>query len=129
MNKSTTSTLKEYLEHIMGETSSRSMKWGKSNPTTFVWSKLESERNPGAPLTLQRVGAKKMLQTFPGMPRTLVTVFNYIFQAAELPSGALKLVINTQTEPDLKETLSELYETIAATIDQQGVDFLKQIIG
>jgi hypothetical protein len=44
---------------------------------------------------------------------------NYIFQGSEIPSGNVKLVINTTDEdPELRNVLKSLYESITATIDQ-----------
>lgn len=129
MNTSESDTLKAYIERIISETESRSMKWAKTNPTTYQWTKPRVGQTPGAQLTLQRVVQKKLIPShIPGYGPQQISVANFIFQAFELPT-TLKLAVNTQTDDDLRKLIGKLYAAITATIDQEGMDFLKQVIG
>ena len=81
----------------------------------------------GAQISLQKVTQKRYVRTNRGQISS-VTTDNYIFQAIELPSGNLKLVINTEKDDSFRELLLKLFDAISRDIDREGVDFLKKII-
>jgi hypothetical protein len=78
---------------------------------------------------MQKVLQSKVIRSpVTGRPMRQITD-NYIFQASELPSGELKLAINTtDKDPDFRGSLKILYETITRNIDQEGLDFLKRVL-
>ena|SRR5438067_4752023 len=120
-------TLATDIERIIEDTKSGKIKWTKSNPTTFVW------KTDVARLSLQRVTQTQIVQVAgPTGPRQLKTLktYNYIFQAVELPNS-IRLALNTTEEnyASLRENLENLFVIISSTVDRQGLDFLKKLIG
>jgi len=118
-----TAELTAYIDQLRADTKTGKLKWKKSNPTTFIF------KSAGAQLSIQKIQQTRHVAVVGGGIRR-ETVENYVFQAFELPSGTLKLTINT-TDKDaaaVTNPLKNLYEAITGTLDQEGLDFLKHVI-
>jgi hypothetical protein len=127
MNTAESEALTPYISRLTEDTKAGKLKWVKSNPTTFIWRK--TTRTPyGAQLSIQKISQTRMTRSTAGqLIRQMID--NYIFQASELPSGDLKLVVNaTDKGPEVKHALKVLYDSITADVDREGLDFLKKII-
>jgi hypothetical protein len=122
-------TVTEDITQMIAATEAGKMVWTKTSPTTFVWRKLVAS-NPIAQLSVQRIIQRRPIVSPALSPRPIIqTVENYVFQAMEFPNGSLRLIINTEQDPDARPLLKSLFNTISATIDREGLNFLKQVIG
>jgi DNA-binding transcriptional MocR family regulator len=124
MNPTELEAIRPYVERMMAETAAGKIKWTKNSPTSFMWVKTEA---PRARLSIQKI-VSRIFRTNVS-PRVIETIDNYIFQATEIPSGNLRLAMNTQQDPEARELLRRLYDAISASTEQAAVDFLKELFG
>jgi hypothetical protein len=128
MSSAELAAVNHYINRMIADTQAAKMIWIKQSPTTFIWKKLDAGR-PTAQLSLQKVTQRKLLAAAGGGPQAVQLVENYIFQALELPSGSVRLIVNTEINPDTRPLLKNLFDAISLTIDREGVNFLKQVMG
>src|SRR2546425_3523751 len=93
----------QYITRMIADTEAARMIWIKQSPTTFIWKKVDAGR-PVAQLSLQKVTQRKMVASPTGRASPQ-TVENYIFQALEFPSGSVRLIINTEINPETRPSL------------------------
>src|SRR5439155_10070577 len=110
MNPQELQNITEYIDRITADTAEGKITWAKTNPTTFVWKKLVGP-NPVAQLSLQKIVQRRTMMSGVPVRPSIQIVENYVFQAVELPSGSLRLVINTEQDPNTLPLLKKLFDT------------------
>jgi hypothetical protein len=120
------SDVAQYIRQIVEETRDRKMLWLKTNPTTYVWRKVDGAIVV-AQLSIQKILKRRPVPAGPGRV-SLTTEETFVFQATELPSGSIRLSLSSEKQPEIQGVLKELFDTISANIEREGLDFLKEVI-
>src|SRR5258708_3760135 len=94
MSTTETDQFTTYIARIAEETRSGKMEWVKTNPTTFIWTKMSKE-SPEAQLTLQKIIKKKAVRNELGGFR-IINQDHYVFRAVEIPEGVVRLTVNSE---------------------------------
>ena len=131
MNPTEVAALKPFIDRMIADTQTAKIKWKKTSPTTFVWKKLTNDK-PEAQVSIQKT-QQRQVSMVPGQParparQVIQTTDNFVFQATELPSGGVRVAINTQQDPEVRPLLQTLFEVISANADREAMEFLKRIL-
>jgi hypothetical protein len=125
MNPSEITSIKPFIDRMIADTQAGKIKWSKTSGTTFAW-RVTGDK-PEAQVSIQKTQQREVVP-FAGAGRQIVTTDNFVFQATELPSGAVRVAINTQKDPEARSLLQALFEAISAAANREAVDFLKRIV-
>lgn len=128
MTPAEVAAIKPIIDRMIADTQAAEMNWIKISPTGFVWRKMVDGKME-AQLSLQKTVVRQPT-IVPGPPvrQVMQAVENYIFQVTEFPSGNVRMIINTQQDPEALVVLKNLFDVISANADKGAVDYLKRII-
>jgi hypothetical protein len=120
-------TVKPLIDGMIADTKEGKMKWARTSPTTFAWSKIVGGQTEGQ-LGLQKTQQRKSVLRPGPPPRQVIEVIdNFVLHAIE-PNGNIRMTINTQQDPEARELLQTLFAAISTNADREAISFLKKIL-
>jgi hypothetical protein len=119
--------LQDIVGDLIEETRRGRFLWRAVNPSTYVSDTPASESRTAARLILQRFERIAVPRT--GTPRKEI---HYLLQVHELTAPGtmnLKLSISGSESPEINELLDQLYQSLLSGTADEGLEFLKSLLG